>query len=172
MKKKRKERKFSKLLHIPNKKQLKNYQSSLTQIKTMISAKIADASAEISADFSQAPTIHYPNIYLESIFLNLLTNALKYRKPDVPAIIEVKTYIQNNDIVLEIKDNGLGINLQRYGHQIFKLQKTFHKHPESRGIGLFMIKNQIEAMGGEIFVESQENVGTTFFINFNKHHSS
>ena len=51
-------------------------------------------------------------------------------------------------------------------------EKTFHKHPESRGIGLFMIKNQIEAMGGEITIESQENIGTTFYINFNKHHTN
>ena len=153
-------------------KQLLYFEKVFAQIKTMISAKIAEASAEIHADFSQAPTIHYPNIYLESIFLNLLTNALKYRKPGVQPVIEVRTYIQDNNTILEIKDNGLGINLERYGHQIFKLQKTFHKHPESRGIGLFMIKNQIEAMGGEILVESQEDVGTTFFINFNKHHSS
>jgi sensor histidine kinase regulating citrate/malate metabolism len=65
----------------------------------------------------------------------------------------------------------LGINLERYGHQVFKLRKTFHRHPESRGIGLFMIKNQIEAMGGEITLTSQEQGGTTFFINFNKHQS-
>jgi PAS domain S-box-containing protein len=153
-------------------KQLLYFENVFAQIRTMISAKIAEASAVIHADFSQAPTIHYPNIYLESIFLNLLTNALKYRKPGVPPVIEVRTYMQDKDTILEIKDNGLGINLERYGHQIFKLQKTFHKHPESRGIGLFMIKNQIEAMGGEIFIESQEDVGTTFFINFNKHHSS
>jgi PAS domain S-box-containing protein len=153
-------------------KQFLHFEHVFTQIKAMISAKITETSAEIHTDFSQAPTIHYPNIYLESIFLNLLTNALKYSKPGRPPVIDVRTYMVNKDIVLEIKDNGLGINLERYGHQIFKLQKTFHKHPESRGIGLFMIKNQIEAMGGEIFVESQEDIGTTFFINFNKHHSS
>jgi sensor histidine kinase regulating citrate/malate metabolism len=67
-----------------------------------------------------------------------------------------------------VNDNGLGINLVRYGHHMFKLRKTFHRHPESRGIGLFMIKNQVEAMGGEITIESQENIGSTFFINFNK----
>ena len=153
-------------------KQHLHFEHVFNQIKAMISAKIAETNAGISSDFSRAPTIHYPNIYLESIFLNLITNALKYSKPGHPPVIDVKTYTVNNDILLEVKDNGLGINLERYGHQIFKLQKTFHKHPESRGIGLFMIKNQIEAMGGEIFVESQEDVGTTFFINFNKHHSS
>jgi signal transduction histidine kinase len=153
-------------------KQVLGFDKVFNQVKTMISAKIAETSAEIHHDFTQAPTIVYPNIYLESIFLNLLTNALKYHKHGENPFIEVKTYYKKNDIILEIRDKGLGINLDKYGHQIFKLQKTFHKHPESRGIGLFMIKNQIEAMGGEIFVESQEDVGTTFFINFNKHHSS
>jgi sensor histidine kinase regulating citrate/malate metabolism len=73
-----------------------------------------------------------------------------------------------SNIVLEVSDNGMGINLERYGHQVFKLHKTFHHHPESRGIGLFMIKNQIEAMGGEITITSQVNKGTTIFVNFNK----
>ncbi len=91
----------------------------------MISAKIAECSAELKSDFSIAPTIVYPNIYLESIFLNLLTNALKYRKPDQKPLIELKTYYNKKDIVLEIKDNGLGINLDRYGHQIFKLKRLF-----------------------------------------------
>ncbi len=153
-------------------KQHLNFEHVFNQIKAMISAKITETSADIRVDFSQAPTIQYPNIYLESIFLNLLTNALRYSKPGRSPVIEVKTYYINNELILEVKDNGVGINLERYGHHIFKLQKTFHKHPESRGIGLFMIKNQIEAMGGEISVESQEDIGTTFFVNFNKHHSN
>lgn len=153
-------------------KQLLEFEKVCSHVKTMVSAQIAETSAEINCDFSEAPSIVYPHIYLESIFLNLLTNALRYSKPGVKPIIEVRTYYDQKDIILEIKDNGLGINLERYGHQIFKLQKTFHKHPESRGIGLFMIKNQIEAMGGEISVDSQENIGTTFHINFNKHHTN
>jgi sensor histidine kinase regulating citrate/malate metabolism len=84
-------------------------------------------------------------------------------------VITFKTYVANGNLILETTDNGLGINLQRYGHHIFKLRKTFHRHPESRGIGLFMIKNQIEAMGGEITLSSKESEGSTFFINFNKH---
>lgn len=152
-------------------KQELEFEKVFNQVKAMISAKIAETSADIRYDFSRAPSILYPHIYLESIFLNLLTNALKYSKPDQHPVIKVKTYFTDENIILEVKDNGLGINLQRYGHQIFKLQKTFHKHPESRGIGLFMIKNQIEAMGGEIVVESQESIGSTFIVNFNKHHA-
>jgi signal transduction histidine kinase len=63
---------------------------------------------------------------------------------------------------LRFMDNGLGIDLDRYGSKLFGMYKTFHNLPEARGIGLFISKNQIEAMGGKIEVESEVNVGTTF----------
>jgi sensor histidine kinase regulating citrate/malate metabolism len=103
--------------------------------------------------------------------LNLLDNALKYAHPNrVPQISFKTTVNTSGNTILEISDNGLGLNLEKYGHHIFKLRKTFHRHPESRGIGLFMIKNQIEAMGGVISMKSEENEGSTFFINFSKTH--
>jgi PAS domain S-box-containing protein len=143
----------------------------LQRVKSMLSAKISEASAIIESDFSQAPSILYPNIYLESIFLNLLSNSLKYSHSDRTPVIVFKTFHSNSNsnIILEVRDNGLGINLDRYGHQVFKLHKTFHRHPESRGIGLFMIKNQIEALGGEISIASEVDKGTTIFVNFNKY---
>jgi PAS domain S-box-containing protein len=150
-------------------KQQIRFESIFNHVKTMLVAKITEAQADVAGDFTQAPELQYPNIYMESIFLNLLSNALKYvyhgRKP----VIRFKTYQYEGHTMMEVTDNGAGINLNRYGHQVFRLRKTFHRHPESRGIGLFMIKNQIEAMGGEISVSSIENEGTTFFINFNKH---
>ena len=107
---------------------------------------------------------------LVQILLNLLDNALKYRSPGRQPVIAFRTYYrENTNLMLEIQDNGLGINMDRYGHQVFKLRKTFHHHPESRGVGLFMIKNQIEAMGGEITISSKEHEGSTFFVNFSKH---
>lgn len=151
-------------------KQDLRFEQVIHLVKTMLNARIAELSAEVMFDFSGAPTIHYPSIYLESIFLNLLDNALKYHSPERKPKIEFVTYKDDNGhTILEARDNGLGINLERYKHHIFKLRKTFHPHPESRGIGLFMIKNQIEAMGGDISISSQENKGSTFFINFNKH---
>lgn len=151
-------------------KQELKFEKVMQQIRTMMNARITELGAEIITDFSKAPDIAYPTIYLESILLNLLDNALKYYCPDRLPRIEIQTTLDHNgNTILEIKDNGVGINLERYGHQVFKLRKTFHHHPESRGIGLFMIKNQIEAMGGEITISSKENEGTSFFINFNKH---
>ncbi|RAW01372.1 PAS domain-containing sensor histidine kinase [Pseudochryseolinea flava] len=150
-------------------KQLIRFESVFSQVKAMLVAKIAEAQADVEGDFSDAPEMLYPNIYMESIFLNLLSNALKYVYPRRKPVIRFRTYRHGHFTMLEVSDNGLGIDLNRYGHQVFRLRKTFHRHPESRGIGLFMIKNQIEAMGGEISIASIENEGTTFYINFNKH---
>ncbi|HWA35016.1 MAG TPA: PAS domain S-box protein [Cyclobacteriaceae bacterium] len=129
----------------------------------MLSTRIAELGADLKTDF-KAPLVHYPNIYLESILLNLLSNALKYHSRERKSVIEIKTYFDGSKIMLEVADNGLGINLSKYGHQIFKMRKTFHEHPESRGLGLFLIKNQIESMGGEISVKSEVNTGTTFYV--------
>jgi signal transduction histidine kinase len=103
---------------------------------------------------------------MESILLNLLSNALKYKQPERQPHVKFITRNTNGSVILEVSDNGLGINLDRYGHQVFKLRKTFHQHPDGRGIGLFMIKNQIEAMGGKIKVNSVEGEGSTFVITF------
>ena len=145
------------------------FEKVFQHVKSMLTAKITEVSAVIESDFSKAPMITYPNIYLESIFLNLLSNSLKYIHTDRKPEILFRSFHSNSNIILEVRDNGLGINLERYGHQVFKLHKTFHKHPESRGIGLFMIKNQIEALGGEISIASQVDKGTTIFVNFNKY---
>lgn len=149
-------------------KKVLSFESVLEKTKQMIISRINETGAVVNYDFSKAPEITYPNIYLESILLNLLSNALKYRHPDRKPVVCFKTYYDGQQLILEVSDNGLGINLSLYGHQLFKLRKTFHDHVESRGVGLFLIKNQIESMGGEIKIQSEENVGSTFIVTFNK----
>ena len=149
-------------------KQRLEFEHVFSNVRRMLSAKIAESEAEIMCNFERAPSIEYPHIYLESILLNLVSNALKYAAPERKPVIRITTYASEGSVTLVVADNGSGINMQRYGHQIFKLRKTFHKHPESRGIGLFMIKSQIEAMGGTISVESAENEGSSFRVEFNK----
>ncbi len=144
------------------------FKDVFNKIKQMMIVRINETGALLNCHFDAAPEIHYPNIYLESIFLNLLSNALKYKSDERKLIMNFKTYFEGKQLFLEVSDNGSGINLEKYGHQVFKLRKTFHEHPESRGVGLFLIKNQIEAMGGEINISSKENIGTTFIINFYK----
>jgi signal transduction histidine kinase len=138
----------------------------------MLRAKIAELDASVMGDFHEVTSIHYPLIYLESIMLNLLGNALKYHSPKRKPIIRIRTYQKGKNLFMEVADNGLGIDLVKYGHQMFKMRKTFHFHPEGQGLGLFLIKNQIEAMGGEIMIQSEVNKGATFIVNFNKYETA
>jgi len=105
-------------------------------------------------------------VYLESILLNFCSNTIKYRSPERHLVIELSSKIETNELKLSIKDNGLGINLEKHGKDLFKMYKTFHRNPDAQGIGLFISKYQIEAMGGRITVESEVDKGTTFHIFF------
>lgn len=145
-----------------------NFSDALENVQKMLTGKIMELSAHITTDFEKAPSAYFPAIYMESILLNLLSNSLKYNNPSKPLLITLQSEETEHAVVLHVSDNGLGINLERYGHQIFKMRKTFHYHPEARGIGLFLVKNQVEAMGGNITVVSEENKGTTFTIQFKK----
>jgi diguanylate cyclase len=145
------------------------FEQVFEKVKKMHAAQISDLKATVKHDFSCAPVINYPSIYLESILMNLLNNALKYACPDRVPVISVSTCSKNGNLVLEFTDNGRGINLDKHSTNIFKLYKTFHKHPDAKGLGLYMTKNQVEAMGGKIFVESKEFEGTKFIINFNQY---
>ena len=106
--------------------------------------------------------------YLESIILNLMTNAVKYGHPMRAPKITIEASKEGNGIVLSVTDNGLGIDLDRYGDKIFGMYKTFHNNKDARGLGLYIIKNQIEAMDGYITVESSVNKGSVFKVFFNE----
>ena len=109
----------------------------------------------------------FPRLYLESIIMNLVTNALKYRSPDRSPAITLRTYTDKNDcVVMECQDNGLGIDLELHGKKLFGLYKTFHSGKDSHGVGLFLTKTQIESQGGQITVDSEPNLGTTFRVIF------
>lgn len=108
--------------------------------------------------------INYNPAYLESILYNIISNSIRYRHPDRTAIIKISYHIENNLKFLEISDNGIGIDLIKNADKLFGMYKTFTTNSESKGIGLFITKNQIDAMGGTITVESEPNIGTTFKI--------
>ena len=104
--------------------------------------------------------------YMESIILNFATNAIKYRSPEREPILRFEAVKKNEYIELSIEDNGMGIDLEKYGEKLFGMYKTFHRKEDAKGIGLFITKNQIEALGGKIEVESEVNKGTVFTIFF------
>jgi PAS domain S-box-containing protein len=104
--------------------------------------------------------------YLESIFLNLLTNAIKYREPSRQLRITIATKVEDNNLFMTFKDNGIGIDLEKNNDKIFGLYQRFHNYPESKGLGLYLVKSQVESMGGTISVDSNVGKGTTFTIVF------
>lgn len=147
-------------------RQVNDFQELLDREKENLGGEILKSNATIIADFEKAPTVSYPRTYLESILHNLLSNALKYRSADRAPVIHISSSQKDGRVQLTVKDNGLGIDLTRYGDKLFGLRKTFHEHPEARGIGLFMTKAQIETLGGRITVESEPGAGTTFIVRF------
>ena len=106
--------------------------------------------------------------YLESILLNLFTNAIKYRSPKRTLRIFVSSKDAGDNIELIFKDNGIGIDLERNKDKIFGLYQRFHNYPDSKGLGLYLVKSQVETMGGSIAVESEVDKGTTFTITFKR----
>ena len=106
--------------------------------------------------------------YLDSIILNLLTNAVKYRHPERNPKITITAEKEGDKVVFSVEDNGIGIDLNKNGDKLFGMYKTFHTNDDARGIGLYITKNQIEAMGGNIITCSELNKGTTFKVYFNE----
>jgi PAS domain S-box-containing protein len=145
------------------------FKEILDKVVQSLEGDLIKAEASVTFDFNDATTVLYPKAYIESIFQNLLSNAIKYRSPERKPTIHFQTKKLKNFIELTVSDNGLGIDLQKYGDKLFGLHKTFHEHSEARGVGLFLIKTQIEAMGGSISAKSKVGEGTTFTIRFSDH---
>lgn len=131
-----------------------------------LKSQIEMAEAEIQTDFSDAPEVHYPAQLLVSLFHNLLSNSLKYRAESRKPEIQVRSSRKEGKIVLEFKDNGLGMDLEKYGDRLFKAGRIFHQHPEAKGFGLYMTRMQVENYGGQIRAESHPDDGASFFVTF------
>lgn len=148
-------------------RELLKFDVEFSKILNSVINLVNQSGAHITVDFENAPEISYNKTYLESILLNLITNAIKYKSPKRPLQVKVRTYINGNKTVLEFEDNGLGIDLNRYSDRLFGLYQRFHGNHDSKGLGLYIVNSQVTAMGGKIAVESTPDVGTKFIINLN-----
>ncbi len=120
----------------------------------------------IIIDFEKVPVLNTNKAYLESILLNLLTNAIKYKSENKKSKITISANKIDDTVFLIFKDNGIGIDLVRNKDKVFGLYQRFHDFPDSKGLGLYLVKSQVEAMGGTISIESEVNKGTTFTLTF------
>ncbi|MBL7870359.1 MAG: HAMP domain-containing histidine kinase [Cyclobacteriaceae bacterium] len=119
----------------------------------------------IVVDFENAPVVFSLRAMIQSILFNLLSNAIKYRDPERPLRVSIKTNtLPDNNIVLQVIDNGLGFNIENQRENLFKLYRRFHTHVDGKGLGLYLVKTQVDTLGGKIDVESEVNHGTTFTI--------
>lgn len=141
-----------------------NLKEYIEKAKVILSHQISAKNAVVQNLVPANIAVNYNTAYLESILFNLISNALRYshanRKPEIILSFDPETN------KLKIQDNGIGIDLDKNGDKVFGMYKTFNNNPDSKGIGLFIVKNQIDAMGGTITIESKLNEGTTFTIYF------
>ncbi|WP_333600351.1 PAS domain-containing sensor histidine kinase [Flavobacterium sp.] len=120
----------------------------------------------LKIDLEEVTILNINKSYLESIFLNLLTNSIKYRATTRQLRVNISSQVVDDNLILTFKDNGIGIDLERNRDKIFGLYQRFHNHPDSKGLGLYLVKSQVEAMEGTITVVSEVGKGTTFTIIF------
>lgn len=139
---------------------------SLKTVSRSINSLIQDSKTTINVDFSELEKINFNKAYMESVFLNLMTNSIKYGMPGRLPIISITSRKTNGISQLIFSDNGLGFDMDVVKDKIFGLHQKFHNHVDSKGIGLYLVYNHITSMGGNITVESEVNVGTKFIMSF------
>jgi signal transduction histidine kinase len=120
---------------------------------------------QIISDFHELPELITVRPMLQSILYNLLSNAIKFRSPDRSLVIRATSKVSSdNKAVIEVIDNGLGFNSEQHKEKLFRLYTRFHSHVEGRGLGLYLIKSQVEVLNGKVEVESKPGFGTRFKI--------
>lgn len=133
-----------------------------------LKSTIDQSKAIIHHDFSRLPIVNCNHQYLSSIFQNLIANAIRYRSKDRIPLIKIESSLVDKSAILKVCDNGIGMDLKKVGSELFGLFKTFTDHPESKGLGLYIVEKQVRKMGGSIDVYSKPDEGTTFTITLNQ----
>ena len=138
----------------------------IDRVVDLLSDELHRHLAIVKVEVPESLMVYTVPAYLDSILLNLFSNAIKYRSVKRRLEIRVEARMRNKEVELRVTDNGQGIDLEKYGSHIFGMYRTFHGNEDARGLGLFLMKNQIEAMGGSVHVESEPDKGSTFIVHF------
>ncbi len=135
-------------------------EKNLKELNYLIESK----KGKIIIDMPSNMTINtIPNGF-DRIIQNLVTNAIRYKFPNRNPIIEISTVKKGTKVIISVKDNGLGIDLQKNKSKIFGMYNTFHDNKDAVGLGLFIAKNHVVALGGTIDVKSRVGEGSEFNI--------
>lgn len=144
--------------------QVMELQDIWRKVNHILSDSVKEADFEITADFSKAPQCKGLAVYLESVFYHLISNSIKYRSPERRGSLCMKSVLEKGQVVISFLDNGIGFNLDKVKAKLFQPFQRFHHHVNGRGLGLYLIKTQVEAMKGSVDVVSRENEGSQFTI--------
>ncbi len=136
----------------------------VTDIKNLLKDSIQAASASIETDFTAISEIVTVKPFTYSIFMNLISNSLKYRKQYQSPVVKISTELVDEFVMIKFEDNCLGIDMEKNREKLFVLYKRFHPNTDGKGLGLHLVKSHVDMLGGKIEVESEVNVGTTFRI--------
>ncbi len=143
-----------------------NLNDILNIVRNSINTLITNSKVKFEIDFSEVPELKFNSFYLQSIFLNLISNSIKYSNPKVHPIISISSRKINNVSQLIFSDNGIGFDMDAVENKIFGLHQSFHNSKDSKGIGLYLVQNHLQSLGGKITVESKVNIGTRFTMTF------
>lgn len=141
-----------------------NLVKMVDDIRLSFGEQLSKTQATILCDFESISVITSVKSYVQSIFYNMISNAIKYARPGVPPVIRITTLDAGDNVIISFTDNGIGIDLARHGSNLFGLYKRFNDRVEGKGLGLYMVKAQIEALSGSIEVDSTPGEGTTFTV--------
>ena len=148
------------------KREMVSFSKLVSEIEQNASQYFENNKFYIETDFSTADELYTLKNYMVSIFNNLISNSIKYKQPNADPVIKIKSELHDQKLILTFKDNGIGVDLNKIGDDLFGLYKRFHFHVEGKGLGLFMVKTQVEILGGKIAVASAVGKGTEFRIEF------
>jgi PAS domain S-box-containing protein len=154
------------------KKGLIDLDKAFDKAKKKFEEEIQEVKITVTTDFTRSKTIFYSKKYIHNILTNLLSNAIRYRSLERPSKVHISSYKKDGWVCIDVKDNGLGIDMKKNRNHLFKLHKTFHNHPKAKGFGLFITKIQIEALGGNISAKSIVDQGSTFTVKLYKINSN
>jgi len=144
-----------------------NLEEVVNEVILDLELSIQQSEAEVITNIEDCPEIVFSPKNLRSIIYNLISNAIKYASPDRKPKVHIHCHQTYTDLLLSVKDNGLGIDLNN-SKELFTMFKRLHTHVEGSGVGLYIVKRIIDNAGGKIEVESEPGKGSTFTVYLKK----
>ncbi|OEY71357.1 sensor histidine kinase [Salegentibacter salarius] len=143
-----------------------NLNEVIQNILDSLHSLIEETETSFEIDFSSVEVLKVNEFYLHSIFLNLITNSIKYAQPGLPPLISISSKKNEAGSQIHFIDNGTGFDMEKSENRLFELHQKFTDHKDSKGIGLYLVKSYMNSLGGDIDVESKIGVGTSFILSF------